>query len=221
MRSLLRLFIVVLPWRLKRFLLQRLCGYELHPTSHIGLAWVYPERLVMGAHSSIGHLTVCKGLELLFLAEHSVIGRLNWISAYPRNLPPHFSHMPDRKPRLVMGQHAAITHRHIVDCTEEVTVGAYATVAGYRTQILTHSIDLLECRQGAKPVRIGSYSFVGTACTILGGAVVPDYSVLGAHSLLNRAHEESYRLYAGVPAKPVSQLDPKMKYFTRATGFIV
>jgi acetyltransferase-like isoleucine patch superfamily enzyme len=221
MRSLLRLIVVVLPWRLKRFALRALYGYELHPTSHIGLAWVFPKRLAMGAQSRIGHLTVCKGLERVALGEHASIGRLNWISAYPLGQGPHFAHMTGRNPQLVMGEHAAITHRHIIDCTDEVTIGAFTTVAGYRTQILTHSIDLDECRQHAKPVKIGSYSFVGTACTILGGAAVPDRSVLAAHALLNRAYDEPYRLYAGVPAKPVSQLDPGMKYFTRPTGFVV
>jgi carbonic anhydrase/acetyltransferase-like protein (isoleucine patch superfamily) len=220
-RSLLKLFIVVLPWRLKRFLLRSLYGYDLHPASHIGLAWVFPTRLVMGQHSSVGHLTVCKGLDLLAVGEHSTIGRLNWISAYPLNRPPHFAHMTNRKPQLVIGEHAAITHRHIIDCTDEVVVGAFATVAGFRSQILTHSIDLKECRQHAKPVRIGRYSFVGTACTILGGAVVPDYSVVAANALLNKAHEERYRLYAGVPAKAVAQLDPDMQYFSRGTGFVV
>jgi acetyltransferase-like isoleucine patch superfamily enzyme len=221
MRSLLRLIIVPLPWRLKRLLLRSLYGYELDSTAHIGLAWVFPRRLSMGPHSSIGHFTVCKGLESLSLGEHAIIGRLNWISAYPLNQPPHFRHRADRKPQLLVGEHAAITHRHIIDCTDEVVVGAYATVAGYRSQILTHSVDLKECRQDAKPVRIGRYSFIGTACTILGGAVVPDHSVLGAGSLLNKAFEESFRLYAGVPAKAVSHLDADMKYFTRSTGYII
>jgi carbonic anhydrase/acetyltransferase-like protein (isoleucine patch superfamily) len=221
MRQLLRLFIVPLPWRLKRMLLGALYGYELHPKSHIGLAWVFPKCLVMAQGARIGHLTVCKGMELVSLGEHASIGRLNWISAYPLNQPPHFAHLEARKPELIVGDHAAITHRHIIDCTEQVTIGAFATLAGYRTQILTHSIDLTECRQDAKPVTIGKYCFVGTACTILGGTVVPDYSVVGANALLNRAYEESYRLYAGVPAKAVSHLDPKMKYFLRPTGFVV
>ena len=175
----------------------------------------------MGAQSRIGHLTVCKGMELLCLGEHANVGRLNWISAYPLGLPPHFAHLTARKPQLIIEEHAAITHRHIIDCTEEVFIGAFATLAGYRSQILTHSVDLAECRQDAKPVRIGRYSFIGTACTILGGTVVPDHSVVGAQALLNKAYEDSYRLYAGVPAKAVSQLDPGMKYFTRTNGYIV
>lgn len=221
MRSLFRLLVVILPWRLKRFVLHSQYGYEVHPTARIGLAWVFPARLVMGPHSRIGHLTVCKGMELLSLGERANIGRLNWISAYPLNQPPHFTHLTERKPQLIVGEHAAITHRHIIDCTEEVIVDAFATLAGYRSQILTHSVDLTECRQDAKPVRIGRYSFIGTACTIVGGAVVPDYSVVAAHALVNKALGDGYRLYAGVPAQAVSQLDPGMKYFTRAEGHIV
>ena len=221
MRSLFRLFVVLLPWRLKRFFLRSLYGYDVHPTARIGLAWVFPTRLVMGAHSSIGHLTVCKGMELLSLGEHASIGRINWISAYPLNQPPHFVHLTDRKPQLLVGEHAAITHRHIIDCTDEVVIGAFTTMAGYRSQILTHSIDLAVCRQHSKPVHIGRYCFVGTACTMLGGTVVPDYSVVGAQALLNKAYDERYRLYAGVPAKAVSELDPAMKYFTRTDGYVV
>ena len=220
MRSLLRLIVVLLPWPLKRHVLCALYGYELHPTSRIGLAWVFPAKLAMGKNSSIGHLTVCKGMERVALGDHASIGRLNWITAYPLNRPPHFAHMPDRQPQLIVGEHSAITHRHIIDCTEEVVLGSYATIAGFRSQILTHSIELSECRQHARPVRIGSYTFVGTACTILGGSVVPDFSVVAANALVNKSHEERYRLYAGVPARPVSELDPAMKYFTRTSGFV-
>jgi acetyltransferase-like isoleucine patch superfamily enzyme len=217
----MRLFIVLLPWRLKRLLLRALYGYELHPRSYIGLAWFFPRQLVMEEGASIGHLTVCKGLERVALGAHASIGRLNWISAYPLGHGPHFAHLPNRRPQLLVGRHAAITHRHIIDCTERVTIGEFTTIAGYRTQILTHSIELEECRQGAKPVCVGAYSFVGTACTLLGGAVVPDHSIVGANALLNKEYTESYRLYGGVPAKAVAELDPQMKYFSRTTGYII
>ena len=220
MRLLLRAWLVLLPWPLKRRLLQLLYRYELHPTSHIGVAWVFPRRLVLRSHARIGHLTVCKGLELLELGAHASIGRLNWISAYPRDDSPHFAHSAERSPQLTIGEHAAITHRHIIDCTERVSIGAYATIAGYRSQFLTHSIDLAECRQDAKPITIGAYAFVGTACTLLGGTLLADHAVVAANSLLHTVYDEPYRLYAGVPAKAVAQLDPQLKYFTRSQGFV-
>lgn len=220
MKALFRLLIVMSPWRLRRHLLQRLFGYRLHPGSHIGLAWIFPRQLVMERGARIGHLTVAKGMDLLTVGEEASIGRLNWISAYPTGDSKHFTHLAQRRAELYVAAHAAITHRHIIDCTERVSIGRFSTFAGFRSQILTHSIDLVACRQDASPVSIGDYCFVGTACTLLGGSALPDYSVLGANALLNKAQHETYRLYAGVPASAVAKLDPGMKYFTRPTGFV-
>jgi acetyltransferase-like isoleucine patch superfamily enzyme len=221
MTTLLRALLVLLPWRLRRPLLTRWCGYRLNADSHIGLAWVFPRELVLERGARIGHFTVVKGLERLTLGEHALIGRLNWISAFPlRTGSKHFAHLHERRPELLVAEHAAITNRHIVDCTERVSVGRFATVAGFRSQILTHSIDLARCRQDAKPVTIGEYCFVGTACTILGGAALPSHSVLGAHSLLNKAQTEPYRLYGGVPAEAVRKLETDLEYFRRTEGFV-
>lgn len=222
MKFLIRAFVVLLPWKLRRIVLQRFFGFSLHPESRIGLAWIFPRELVMERGASIGHFTVAKGMDRVALAERSSIGRLNWISAFPTGTSSaHFAHLTARTSHLVLAEHAAITNRHIVDCTERVVIGRFATVAGFRSQILTHSVDLAECRQDAKPVTIGDYCFVGTACTILGGAVLPDHSVLSAQALLNRAHHEPYRLYAGVPAVAIGALDADLKYFVRTEGYIL
>jgi acetyltransferase-like isoleucine patch superfamily enzyme len=220
MRKLLGLFTLLLPWPLRRGVLSACFGYQLHSTARIGLAWVFPDKLVMGAGTSIGHLTVCKGLALMELGAHSTIGRGNWISGYPKDGGRHFTHRVDRRPELRLGEHAAITNRHIIDCTDLVEIGAFSTFAGFRSQILTHSIDLKAGRQSCAPVRIGSYCFVGTGCTLLGGSVLPDYSALGAMSLLNSAFEESHTLYGGVPARAISRMDPSLPYFTRTRGFV-
>jgi acetyltransferase-like isoleucine patch superfamily enzyme len=220
MKRLLSVFVVCLPWPLKRWLLRTLWRYEIHATAHIGLAWVFPEHLSMRPHSRIGHLTVCKGMKLLRLEEYALIGRGNWISGFPKVASRHFAHQPDREPGLTIGRHAAITNRHLIDCTATVTVGAFATMAGFGSQILTHTIDLEHNCQTSAPVRIGAYSFVGTNCVILGGSVLPDYSVLGAKALLNQALDQPYQLYAGVPARSVKQLSPDWKYFQRTEGFV-
>jgi acetyltransferase-like isoleucine patch superfamily enzyme len=208
------------PWPIRRRLLEKLLGYTIHPTSRIGIAWVLPRRLVMEAHSTIGHLTVCKGLELLWLQHHAIVGRGNWITGFPAGHPVHFAHQEDRQPQLVLKEHSAITNRHIIDCTNSVTIGKYATFAGFRSQILTHSIDLENGRQSSAPIVIGDYCFVGTDCVLLGGSALPDYSVLGAKSLLNSRYDQNYYLYAGVPAKPIKKLSEEYRYFTRTTGYV-
>lgn len=220
MRNLLFAVLVLLPWKLRRALLQRLLGYELHPTARIGVAWVYPRRLVMKAGTSIGHLTVVRDLQLLEMAEHASIGRLNWISAYPLARPPHFMHLAQRAPELIVGAHSAITNRHILDCTERVRIGRFATFAGFRSQILTHSIDLQRCRQHAMPIEIGDYCFIGTACTLLGGAVLPHHCVLGANSLLSKPMAQPYMLYGGAPAVAIRPMAEEAGYFQRTTGFV-
>jgi acetyltransferase-like isoleucine patch superfamily enzyme len=215
-----RFLIVLLPWWVKRRVLGTVFGYRLHPSARIGLAWIYPEQLVMHENSHIDHLTMCKGLKLLELRHHASIGRLNWITAYPRDGSAHFAHLTARHPALLMGEHAAITNRHIVDCTEQISIGPFATIAGFRSQLLTHSIDLGACRQDAKPIVIGAHTFIGTGCILLGGAILPDHSVVGAASLLRTAYTKTHRLYAGVPAREIADLDPRMGYFARTSGFV-
>jgi hypothetical protein len=43
---------------------------------------------------------------------------------------------------------------------------------------------------------------------------------LGAKSLLNKPHQQTHCLYAGVPAKPIKSLEPDLKYFQREVGFV-
>ena len=212
---------VLLPWALRRWVLGRVFGFEIHPTARIGLSWVFPQRLRMEAHSSIGNLTVCKNLGFIHLGEHSTVGNLDWITGFPPGPSKHFAHQPDRRPELIVGPHSAITHRHLIDCTDTVTIGAFTTFAGFQSQILTHSIDLAAGRQSAQPVSIGSYCFVGTNCVLLGGAALPDRSVLGAKSLLNKAFTETGHLYGGVPARSLAALPAnEMTYFQRQRGSV-
>jgi serine acetyltransferase len=209
-----------MPWPLKRWYLVNVLGYELHPTSHIGFSLIMARKVVLEKGARIGHLNRCQGLDLLHLSAHSMIGKLNWITGYPSGDPTHFAHQPEREPSLILKEHAAISNRHLLDCTAKVVIGPFATFAGFRSQILTHSVDLEHSRQAAEPVEVGAYAFVGTDCILLGGSSLPDRSVLAAKSLLNKKHAEEYTLYGGVPAKPIKQLPSTWAYFHRKTGFI-
>ncbi len=220
MKRLLAVLLLILPWRLRRLALNKIFGYRIHPTARIGLSLICPERLEMGAGARIGNLTLCKGISLLKMSEKSSIGNLNWITGFPAGNRSFFTADIGRQPELILGDQAAVTTRHFIDCTNSIRIGRFTTFAGVRSQMLTHSIDLYKCRQSSKPITIGEYCFVGTGCVLLGGSVLPDYSVLGANSLLNKPHADPYFLYAGNPAKPVKQLPKELAYFTRSTGFV-
>lgn len=220
LKHLVMLLSFALPWNARRRLLEKQFGFSIHPTSRIGFAWIAPRHLVMEENSRIGHFTFCKSIDRLHLSKGAMIGQLNWITGFPSGHERHFAHQPDRRPELILEAHAGISSRHFFDCTAGIRIGAFATVAGFRSQLITHSIDLAAGRQSSEPIDIGEYCFIGTESVILGGSVLPHHSVLGAKSLLNKKLETPYRLYGGVPAHPIKELPEDLQYFRRTEGFV-
>jgi len=221
LQHLFKPLVVLLPWSFKRSILQRVYGYRLAPSARIGLAWVYPRQLTMAPGSRIDHFTVAVNLDVLELHEYATIGRSNWITGFPTGTTsPHFAHQCDRRAELSLGPHAAITKHHHIDCTNHVTIGPFTTIAGYHSQLLSHSLDLQHNRQHSEPITIGAYCFVGTQCVILGGAVLPDHCVLGGLSLLNKPFTETWSLYAGQPARVRKAIPANAAYFKRTEGFV-
>jgi acetyltransferase-like isoleucine patch superfamily enzyme len=218
---LLKIITVVLPWRLKRFMLVRFFKYEIHSSARIGISWIYPTKLVMEVNSKIGHFNAALHLDLVSIGAQSSIGRGNWITGFSSHTnSKHFGHQKDRQSNLIIGQHSAITKNHHIDCTNVITIGNFVTVAGYSSQLLTHSINIELSIQDSHPITIGDYCFVGTSSTVLGGAALPAYCVLGANSLLNKSFTNTYRLYGGNPAKEIKELSQDFKYFNREVGFV-
>src|SRR5690606_454133 len=160
----------------------------------IGYAWIFPKKLVMKEDSRIAHFTVAIHLDDIELGISGSIGRSNWITGLSAATKLcYFGHQKgNRKSELILGDHSAITKHHHIDCTNSITIGKFATIAGYHSQLLTHSIDIDENRQDSAPIQIGDYCFIGTNVVILGGARLPHFSVLGAKSLLNKAFEQQY-----------------------------
>jgi acetyltransferase-like isoleucine patch superfamily enzyme len=234
MRNFLCFISLGLPWKIRRALLEQQFGFQIHPSARIGVAWVLPARLVMEENTAIGHFTVIKNLELVHLKAHATIGRGNWITGFPLSQrasagtaaiagwqSQHFSSETDRRPELILGEHSAITHRHLIDCTNAIRIGAFTTIAGFQSQFISHTIDVKENRQTSRPITVGDYCFVGSNSVLLAGAALPNYCVLGAKSLLNKAYTQTHRLYGGVPARELSVLSPDCAYFNRREGFVV
>jgi acetyltransferase-like isoleucine patch superfamily enzyme len=210
---------LLLPWPIRRWLLRTLCNYSIPRDARIGLSIIGCTSLRMGASSRIGHFNVVKGIGVT-LGENALIGEFNWISGLPADNRRHFREETDRLPALTVERHAALTSRHYIDCSNLVHIGEFTTVAGTRSQILTHAIDVRRNRQLSAPVHVGRYCFVGTGCVILKGSRLPDYSVLAANSCLSRSFEETFGLYSGVPATRVRDLDRDALYFHRQQGFV-
>lgn len=214
-KRILSFIVPFMPWAIKRFLLVHIWKYKIHRKAHIGLSYIFPDHLEMAENAIIGHLNVAIHLKGIFMAKDCIISQRNWITGFPIGDNSEFQQCPNRNPILLMHEYSAITKKHHIDCTDTVEIGAFSTVAGYDTQILTHSKDLAENLQACRPISIGHHSFVGTRSILLPGAKLPDLCVLGAGAVLNKSFNESGILYAGVPAKSIKAVDLSYKFFTR------
>lgn len=218
--AIIQIAIMPLPWALRRRMLVRLFGFRIHPTARIGFSLLLAERVEMGEGSVIGSLDMIKGMSEFTVAPRGRIGNLNWITGLPANNPDFFRDEPDRVSALVVGEEAAITNRHLLDCTNRITIGRFATIAGFRSQFITHGIDIGPNRQSSLPIKIGEYCFTGTGVIVLKGAVLAPRCVLGAGSMLRGQFYEEYKLISGNPAKPIRDLDPSSEYFHRTQGMV-
>jgi acetyltransferase-like isoleucine patch superfamily enzyme len=219
-----KFFLIVvafLPSRIKVFFYRKIFHWDVHPSVKIGFSFIMADFVVMKKGASIGHLNIIKGIKTLNIGEFSSIASINWITGFPIKESEHFKHLPDRHPSLIVGDNSAITSRHLIDCTSSVFIGNFTTFAGYRSQILTHAIDIYKCRQDSKSVSIGDYCFVGTGVILLPGSSLPDYSVMAAGAVLNKSFSQEGCIYAGVPAKAVKLLDKDSTgYMTRIDGYV-
>jgi acetyltransferase-like isoleucine patch superfamily enzyme len=205
-----------MPWPIRRRLLQIAYGWKLHPRSRIGFSLILADHVILEEGAWIGHLNLIMPLGLVHLQAYASLGHLNRVVGIQQT--PAYSAEIDRRSALIIEEHSAITRSHMLDCSNTVTIGRFTTVAGYHSQILTHSPDFTRSAQTTRPVRIGAYSFVGTGCIILYGAELPDCSVLSAGSVLTRKGEQTHHIYSGNPAKPVKELPQDLHYFHRTVG---
>ena len=197
----------------RRALLRHLWGYDVHPSASIGLSLIDSSVASFGPRCRVGHFSIIRNLEELVLAQDARVGTFNWI--YGARGTRHFKQERERRSALILQEGASVTSRHLIDCTDTVEIGAFSTVAGFRTQILTHAIDITRCRQSCEPVRIGSYCFVGTGCIILKGSAFPERSVLSAGSVFAGKGEGAWHLYRGNPAKAVRTISEDSGYMLR------
>ena len=219
----LRVISLVLPWGLRRRLLNRAFGFEIDPEARIGLSWTFPGKLVMGPGSRIGHFNVMRSLEEVRMGSYALIGQMNWITDNLAGFegPIAEGRLAERQPRLWLGDFAMVTARHYFDCHDAIEIGERSSVGGLRCQFMSHSFDLEELKQDCAPIRIGSNSFVGTGCLLLGGSGLPENSLLAAGSVLVSEQTEQFVLYAGSPASKKRKCDPGTGFFHRSDEWML
>jgi serine acetyltransferase len=218
-RFALAVLAAVLPSSARLWVGRHLLGWDVHPTASIGPTVIAARTVTIGPRSRIGSFNLIKGLEELTMGEEAQIGFFNWISGAPLSSG-LFPGSPKRHPALRMGNGAAVTGRHLIDCTDSVTIGDFATISGWRTSIFTHSVNLVSNRQKATPVRIGERAAVLTNSLLLSGTRVPARTIISAGSVVNTVLTEELALYSGNPAVKIRDLPADLGYFVRTKPYI-
>lgn len=188
---------LMLPNRVKITMLRICLGYDIHPKAWIGMSLIMCNHLYLGPGAHIGHFNVVRNVNRLVLQEGAGIGQWNWISAASEFIP-HKS--GDATGICVLEEKAILTSRHYVDCSGGFFLGSYSIIAGVRSTIMTHQIDVSLSEQSMGAVRIGDHCHIGSNVKILPFTNIAGRSMVAMGSVVRGAVAPSGYLWAGVPA---------------------
>jgi len=153
-------------------------------------------KLVIGDHVRVGHLNIIRGGDEVVLGPYSELLRLNEINSIPE---PEVVNAVD--PKFTLGAGSVVTTGHKIDFTDRVTIGRRTIIGGRNSSFWTHN------RQKTRPITIGDFAYVGSEIRMAPGASIPSRCIVGIGSVvINEVNGEGW-LIAGVPAKPIKELD--------------
>jgi acetyltransferase-like isoleucine patch superfamily enzyme len=162
---------------------------------HLNLI-VRVQKLEMGDHVRIGFCNVIRGGDEVQLGRYSEIIRMNEINSIAE---PEVVNPID--PRFSLGAGSIITTGHKIDFTDRVTIGRRSILGGRNSSLWTHN------RQRTRPIEIGSFAYVGSEIRIAPGGTLPSRCIVGIGSVITSELTAEGFLIAGVPAKPIKELN--------------
>jgi acetyltransferase-like isoleucine patch superfamily enzyme len=99
-----------------------------------------------------------------------------------------------------------------------VTVGRFVTLAGVRSTLITHQIDLLTNRQTVAGIAIGDHALISSNCRIAPGARIAGRTMFAMGSVIAGDRAKPGFLHGGVPARPIKEFGVDAAHFVRTTG---
>jgi acetyltransferase-like isoleucine patch superfamily enzyme len=218
-RAFIQAICFVLPWGIRRGILARAFGYKIDRSAYIGMSIILADEAILGPKTYIGSFNYIGRLDRLVLGEAAWIGNYNWIIGLSRRLnSPFFKSKPTRRSDLILGRGSSIAAACLIDCTDRIEIGDLSGVAGWRSQILTHGIDVIRMRQTCAPVFIGANCMIATGAIIMKGVTIAPCTIVGAGSVVTKSVREQYTIVAGNPAVFVRDVPTTAGYFHRTPG---
>lgn len=201
-----------LPMSLKRIVAKWIYKWDIHPTAYIGPSVLVIDEVSMGPGTRIGARNVITNLNELRMAQGSAIGSGNLIKGW-------WDHPTDalnkRNPAIFLAEYSQIASYHYIDCVDTLEIHSHAALAGFKSTVLTHSIDLMRDRYTTGSVVIGEYSGVMSGCMLLAGTRIPPRSIISAGSVVTTRLTQEQALYRGNPAVMVRPISDRMAWLRR------
>jgi len=207
--------IAAFPSFLKRPCYRAFFGYRIGKRVRIGFTILDARKCEIGDDTRIGHLNIVIGVKELRIGDHVRIGHLNIIRGGDEVDLGRFSEIirlneinsiPDPDvvneidPRFFLGAGSIVTAGHKIDFTDRVDIGRRTILGGRNSSLWTHN------RQRTLPIRIGSFTYLGSEIRVAPGSTIPSRCIVGIGSVITGQLIEEERLIAGVPAKAVKEL---------------
>ena len=203
----------MLPQRAKHWVARRL-GWDIHPTAYLGRSIIDARYVRMGPESMIGPFNVIRALDRLELGRGANIASRNWIIGIPLDSA-IYAQATKRDPSLVMGDFAMVTVGHDIDCADRVELAEHAVIAGFKSSVLTHSLNFVNDRFFTGTVTLGPYGVLLSNCVMLTGTNIPARSIVSAGSVVATPLTAEQTFYRGNPAEAVRELPDTLRFFRR------
>ena len=207
--------VAVLPSFLKRPCYRLFFGYRIGKRVRVGLSIIDAAECVIEDDVRVGHLNVVIGVKSLTVGDHARIGHLNILRGGDEVRLGRFSEIirmneinsipePDVvnavEPVFLLGEGSIVTTGHKIDFTDRVEIGRRTILGGRNSSLWTHN------RQRTRPIRIGSFTYIGSEIRVAPGGSIPSRCIVGIGSVITGQLTEENHLIAGVPAKSLKQL---------------
>lgn len=107
-----------------------------------------------------------------------------------------------------IGKHSLISEMCIISCFKNIKIGNYFRVA-HRSQIMDSGFHYVanfntgKIPNHTKPISIGDYCWVANTCSLMGGTVLPDHTIVASNSVVNKSYGDIKEgsFIVGAPAK--------------------
>ncbi len=193
-RKIILIVCVILPLPIKIFIYRNIIGWNIGENVKIGFSYIDSDYVFLGNNVKIDHFNTIRRFKHFEMQDSSFMLRFNQLSG------PRKRSWPGK---TVIGKDVRITSHHFIDSVGEITVGDSTTIGGRETQFWSHSL----IREGSKKkisplnISIGKQVYIGSRATLV-GCSVPDFSVIGAGSVVTKQFSAENRqvLIAGNPA---------------------